>query len=254
MYELGVADTLQKPVITICENTTQLPFDKYDQRTIMYDYVPYAMQKFEMDFRKAVNSLKFLDREIENTVTQSIGFEYLTQNIDISQITKDAAQSAGVDKAKSTKIVDSVKEYLEEVKSFDAEKYTNSIKQIIGNSKELFNEQIIRLEESPTYGDYIFDYKIALKSRTIFIKILKSLAMVAWSHEAAKVNSLKAKYPELNLAKSHPVFIIPQIKNAGKSRQGISMLKYSFGKNAIINFEPVLADIISKEKQQPTKI
>lgn len=247
MYELGVADTLQKPVITICENNTALPFDKYDQRTIMYDYVPYAMAKFDEDFRKAVGSLKNLERGIENTVTQSIGFEYLTRNIDISAITKNAAYNAGIDSEKSSKIVHSVKEYIDELKTFDADSYVNSVKEVINNLGELFNERIIKKEQSVAYGDYIFDYKIILNSRTIYFKIIKSLAMVAWSHEADVVNYLKTKYSDLRKRNVHAIFIIPQIKNAGKSRRGISMLKYNMRSKTIVNYAAVLQDIVKQE-------
>ncbi|WP_146742483.1 MULTISPECIES: hypothetical protein [Halomonadaceae] len=36
MYELGIRHSTGKPVILICENGTDLPFDMYDQRTIFY--------------------------------------------------------------------------------------------------------------------------------------------------------------------------------------------------------------------------
>ena len=248
MYELGVADTLQKPVIVICENTTPLPFDKYDQRTIMYDYLPYAMVKFENDFTKAVKSLKHLDRNIENTVTQSIGFEYLTQNIDISEITKNAAQSAGLDKQRGAKLVNSVTEYFDEIKSFDANRFSNFIVNIIENMNELFNEQIIKKEGLQIFDDYTFDYKINLPSRIIYFKILKTTTMIQWSLEADKVNYLKTKYAELKKYNVHPIFIVPQVQNAGKSRRGISILKYSLKENKITNFDNIFRDIITKER------
>jgi nucleoside 2-deoxyribosyltransferase len=253
MYELGVADTLQKPVIIICETKTKLPFDKYDQRTIMYDYLPYAMKKFEMDFKKAVNSLKTIDRVIENTVTQSIGIDYLTQNIDFSQITKDAAYSVGVGRQQSSKLIHTVKEYFDEIKSFDIEKYTSSVNGIFENCTDLFNEKIVNKVEDIRYGDFAFDYKIELKSRTIFIKIIKSLAMVTWSIDANKIIQLQSIYPELSKKTSHPIFIIPQIKNAGKSRKGISMLKFDLKKNIISNYDIVLQDLIVKEKTTDNK-
>lgn len=248
MYELGVADTLQKPVIMICENNTHLPFDKYDQRTIMYDYLPYAMIRFESDFTKAVGSLKHLDKNIENTVTQSIGFEYLTQNVDISEIAKNAVQGAGFDRKKASKLVHSVTESFDEIKFFDAERFASSINNILANTDTLFDEPIIKREGEQIFDNYVFDFKFILSSRVIYLKVLKTTAMVLWSQEAEKINYLKTKYSELNKKNVHPIFIVPQVQNAGKSRRGISMLKFSLKENEIVNFPNILADIISKEK------
>jgi hypothetical protein len=46
-YELGIAHTLGKPVILIAQTKTDIPFDVQHIRTILYDFTPRGMQKFE---------------------------------------------------------------------------------------------------------------------------------------------------------------------------------------------------------------
>ena len=253
MYELGVADTLQKPVIIICESKTKLPFDKYDQRTIMYDYVPYAMLKFSNDFKKAVNSVRKINNEIENTVTTSIGTEYLTQNLDFKQITSNATLKLGIDNVKRNKIIRSADKIFQDIKTFDIERYNQSIVNTLTQAESMFNEKIIARDDNIVFGDYTFDYKIVLESKTIYLKVMRTLVMVNWSNEANKINNLKNIFPELHKAESHPILIVPQTSNAGRSRKGISLLKVSLRDYKIVNFDKVKQDINDKRTDANTQ-
>jgi hypothetical protein len=46
-YEIGIAHTLGKPVILVAQTTDDVPFDVKHLRTIIYDFKPRGMQKFE---------------------------------------------------------------------------------------------------------------------------------------------------------------------------------------------------------------
>jgi hypothetical protein len=69
-YELGIAHTLGKPVILIAQSKDDIPFDVTYLRTILYDFTPRAMQKFESTLEKT------LDRELTlpRTVTDALDF------------------------------------------------------------------------------------------------------------------------------------------------------------------------------------
>lgn len=83
MYELAFRHSTGKPVITIAENGTMIPFDVIDARTIFYAYDPYGMGELRKDL------VSFLD---ENDLTlsdygpiietfKSIGYEKKIKNI-----------------------------------------------------------------------------------------------------------------------------------------------------------------------------
>jgi hypothetical protein len=46
-YELGIAHTLGKPVILIAQSKDDIPFDVQYIRTILYEFTPRGMRKFE---------------------------------------------------------------------------------------------------------------------------------------------------------------------------------------------------------------
>jgi len=56
-YEMGIAHTLDKPVIMITQNMDDIPFDIRHLRVIKYDYSPRGMRKFEADLTKAITNL-----------------------------------------------------------------------------------------------------------------------------------------------------------------------------------------------------
>jgi hypothetical protein len=53
-YEIGIAHTINKPVILITQNENDVPFDLRHLRYIKYDYTPRGMIKFENQLRTAI--------------------------------------------------------------------------------------------------------------------------------------------------------------------------------------------------------
>ena len=55
-YELGVAQTLGKPVILIAQNVDDMPFDVRHMRTIAYEPTPDGMQSFETALERTLTT------------------------------------------------------------------------------------------------------------------------------------------------------------------------------------------------------
>jgi len=53
-YEIGIAHTLDKPVILITQNPDDVPFDLRHRRYIQYAYTPLGMEKFERDLAATI--------------------------------------------------------------------------------------------------------------------------------------------------------------------------------------------------------
>ena len=56
-YELGIAHSLDKPVVMITQNIEDIPFDIRYLRYIKYEYNLRGMSKFEADLKKAIANL-----------------------------------------------------------------------------------------------------------------------------------------------------------------------------------------------------
>lgn len=243
MYELGVADTLQKPVIIICENTTSLPFDKINQRTILYDYRPYGMGEFDEKFKRVVHSVRSLTTEIDNTVTQSLGFDYLSKNIDMRNIATEALQQAKIRNHEKAKIIQTIDTAITEINLFDRDKYLNSVKTLLDTKTGIFNEPILEVKRDIRIGPLLFDYVYKTNARKLFIKIMSNINRGTWSREARETQALKEVYPALKEKKSHILFVIPMVKYAGKQTNGISLLKFDEKLNDFKNYDAVLRDL-----------
>lgn len=67
MYELAIRHATKKPVITISENSTKLPFDIYNERTLFYEdnmsYVNILRQELEKMIKEPSNT-----KEIDNPI------------------------------------------------------------------------------------------------------------------------------------------------------------------------------------------
>ncbi len=243
MYELGVADTLQKPVVIICENTTEIPFDKKNQKTIMYDYYPYGMVHLQTELLKITNIISSSSEFIDNTVSQAIGFEYLTKNINLKNIAQDAISTSRIRTTEKEKIINTIDNSIMEIKSFEREKYLESVYSLLDKKVDFFKEKIKEREKNKKIGLITFDYVIKTENRTLYIKIMKTLARGEWSREAKDINMIKSGYPELIRAESKIIFIVPMVRLAGKQTNGISLLKFDSKINEINNYDAVLNDL-----------
>ena len=61
-YELGIAHTINKPVILITQNETDVPFDLRHFPYIKYDYTPRGMIEFDNQLRNAISKVVGQDR------------------------------------------------------------------------------------------------------------------------------------------------------------------------------------------------
>ncbi|MEM9216867.1 MAG: hypothetical protein AAGD25_21270 [Cyanobacteria bacterium P01_F01_bin.150] len=55
-YELGMAHTVGKSVILITQSIEDIPFDIRHRRSIIYEYTPRGMEKFEKSLRKTLEN------------------------------------------------------------------------------------------------------------------------------------------------------------------------------------------------------
>jgi len=56
-YELGIAHTLDKPVIMIAQNVEDIPFDIRHLRVIIYEYTLQGMKRFEKDLTDGIEKI-----------------------------------------------------------------------------------------------------------------------------------------------------------------------------------------------------
>lgn len=252
MYELGVADTLQKPVIVLCEKETTIPFDKSNQRTIVYQYVPYAMENFKADLLEVIKSLSQIKKHnIDNTVTQAIGQEYLSSNINIRSIAYDAVKRTKIDESNKMKIVSSIDNEYRDLNDFNKEKYIQEIENLIESKTQIFGEDITEKNKNIDIEDISFDYHIITSKKELYLKVMKTPHRGTWSKYAKDINIKKDRIKLFQKHNIHIIFIIPMVRTAGKMTNGISLLKYDKKIKEIRNYDDVLYDL---NKQKPTKL
>ena len=68
MYELAVRHSTAKPVITIAEFGTKLPFDITTERTIFYSNDMRGVPKLQKELRLSINSINFDQPEYDNPI------------------------------------------------------------------------------------------------------------------------------------------------------------------------------------------
>lgn len=68
MYELAVRHSTAKPVITIAEFGTKLPFDITTERTIFYTNDMRGVPKLQKDLRSSISSINFDIPEFDNPI------------------------------------------------------------------------------------------------------------------------------------------------------------------------------------------
>ena len=67
-YEIGIAHTINKPVILITQNGDDVPFDLRHLRYIKYEYTPRGMADFEEQLKQAIS--KILSAEASSYIWQ----------------------------------------------------------------------------------------------------------------------------------------------------------------------------------------
>jgi hypothetical protein len=67
-YELGVRHAVSNATILIAEGTHHIPFDVHTQRTIVYDYTPDGMIRFQANLRKSISQIISAPEKIDNPV------------------------------------------------------------------------------------------------------------------------------------------------------------------------------------------
>lgn len=67
-YEIGIAHTLGKPVVLIAQSTEDIPFDIKHIRTIVYDFTPRGMQKFEATLKDTLKKELEVPRTLEELI------------------------------------------------------------------------------------------------------------------------------------------------------------------------------------------
>lgn len=93
MYELAVRHTTQKPIIHICEkDTTNLPFDIIDQRTIFYTDDMLGVQELSDQLTKMILNIKkntiFDDNPIYNSKRQQSIYKELESEVGEKDVLK----------------------------------------------------------------------------------------------------------------------------------------------------------------------
>lgn len=63
MYELAIRHAVNKPVITIVENSTKLPFDIYSERTIKYEDNMSSVDKLKSELTAAIKKISESDND-----------------------------------------------------------------------------------------------------------------------------------------------------------------------------------------------
>lgn len=71
MYELAIRHAIRKPLITICEKGTELPFDINDERTIFYTNDMKGVIELKKELFRMVNQV-FMEKEIDNPIYRAV--------------------------------------------------------------------------------------------------------------------------------------------------------------------------------------
>lgn len=82
MYELAVRHSTAKPVITICQEETILPFDIRDERTIFYKNDMKGVVELVPQLLKAIDSIKEDDKNMDNPIYRARAYFQLLNNTD----------------------------------------------------------------------------------------------------------------------------------------------------------------------------
>jgi len=169
MYELCLRHAAAKPVIHICEEGTDLPFDIRGERTIFYTNDMYGVEELKTKLAKALNSINY-DKEYKDNPIYSA--------IQISNILK----TDGNEKIDTNKVIIQQMEKL----SNDVEIISRRL-----NSNNLYKKETIKdtRKDYMAFTIYVTDFTTAKFNR--FINGLSSLikgCSLTTSQELMQVN------------------------------------------------------------------
>ncbi|MCT2347099.1 nucleoside 2-deoxyribosyltransferase [Niallia taxi] len=87
MYELAIRHAIRKPLIQICEEDTNLPFDIIEQRTIFYSNDMQGVVELTSNFKKMLDAA-INDEKPDNPLYRAIQLESIIQKDDVSSAEK----------------------------------------------------------------------------------------------------------------------------------------------------------------------
>lgn len=129
MYELAIRHAARKPVIQICENTTTLPFDVVEERTIIYKNDMAGVVEIKDKFSDMVKAA-LSDEQPDNPIYRAIEKKMILQNETISDLDKYLIQR-----------LDSMEEKINNISQI------NSSQTIRNKIKKLYEVRYKRLDE-----------------------------------------------------------------------------------------------------------
>lgn len=91
MYELCLRHVVAKPIIHICENGTNLPFDIKDSRTIFYENDMLGVEELKNKLRSFMDNISYTDDYIDNPIYTARKYENLlkeTKGTDTNEMLK----------------------------------------------------------------------------------------------------------------------------------------------------------------------
>jgi hypothetical protein len=56
-YEVGIAHTIEKPVLLLAQSMSDVPFDLRHRRVLLYEYSPRGCKKLECHFAESVRAM-----------------------------------------------------------------------------------------------------------------------------------------------------------------------------------------------------
>lgn len=91
MYELCLRHVVAKPIIHICENGTNLPFDIKDSKTIFYENDMLGVEELKNKLRSFMDNISYTDDYIDNPIYTARKYENLlkeTKGTDTNEMLK----------------------------------------------------------------------------------------------------------------------------------------------------------------------
>jgi hypothetical protein len=85
-YEIALRHMAEKPIIHMAANGTQLPFDNFGYRAIMFDIITVqGHEKAQADLRLAITEVRKPSYKVSNPVTQARGFAKMATSADSTE-------------------------------------------------------------------------------------------------------------------------------------------------------------------------
>lgn len=91
MYELCLRHVVARPIIHICENGTNLPFDIKDSRTIFYENDMLGVEELKNKLRAFMDNISYSDEYMDNPIYTARKYDILlkeTQGTETNEVLK----------------------------------------------------------------------------------------------------------------------------------------------------------------------